>query len=158
MGILALASILAAAGAVEAQPGESRSPGSPPGAAQPLGGEPAGSSPGGDQPSSREPAGGLLGRDGHAWRALTEAEKLAFLQGFLTGSAVEHAARDAAILPDLAPEALERMRREGQLRFPFAPAVYKARLEDFYFYQDRLSVPLYRALFLINEQIRQGGR
>jgi hypothetical protein len=47
---------------------------------------------------------------------------------------------------------------QGRLRFPFAPSVYKARLEDFYYYQDRLDIPLYRALFLINEQIAQGGR
>jgi hypothetical protein len=36
--------------------------------------------------------------------------------------------------------------------------VYKARLEDFYFYEDRRTVPLYQALFLINERLRRGGR
>ena len=30
-------------------------------------------------------------------------------------------------------------------------------VQDFYLYQDRLAVPLYRALFLINKQIRQGA-
>jgi hypothetical protein len=54
-----------------------------------------------------------------------------------------------------APEALEALRRQSRLRFSFAPNVYKARLEDFYFYEDRLSVPFYRALLLINEQIQQ---
>jgi hypothetical protein len=100
----------------------------------------------------------LLGQDGRAWRALSEGEKLALLTGFLVGGALEQSLGPApgTEAPDL--ESLERLRREGRLRFPFAPTVYKARLEDFYVYQDRLDVPLYRALFLINEQLRRGGR
>ncbi len=99
----------------------------------------------------------FLAYDGHAWRGLTEGEKLALLTGFLMGGAFEHGMSLSPGPAGPVPETLETMRREGRLRFPFAPAVYKARLEDFYFYQDRLPVPLYRALFLINEQIRQGA-
>ena len=77
----------------------------------------------------------LFAYDGHAWRRLSEGEKLALLSGFLSGAALEQG-----------------------LRFPFAPSVYKARLEDFYHYQDRLEIPLYRALVLINEHILQGVR
>ena len=106
--------------------------------------------------ASGQPAGGVLALDGHAWRALAEGEKLALLSGFLIGGALEHAVRGAPGEPP-PPEALEALRREGQLRFPYAPAVYKARLEDFYFYQDRLAVPLYRALLQINEQLRRGS-
>jgi len=73
----------------------------------------------------------LFAYDGHAWRRLGEREKLALLSGFL---------------------------EEQRPTLPFAPSVYKARLEDFYHYQDRLEIPLDRALFLINEQIGQGGR
>lgn len=81
----------------------------------------------------------LFAYDGHAWRKLSEAEKLALLSGFLIGEAPEQG-------------------EERRLRFPFAPNVYKARLEDFYHYQDRREIPLYRALFLINEHILQGAR
>ena len=104
-----------------------------------------------------EAPGSFLAYDGHAWRGLTEGEKLALLTGFLMGGAFEHGMGLSPGPAGPVPETLETMRREGRLRFPFAPAVYKARLEDFYFYQDRLPVPLYRALFLINEQIRQGA-
>ncbi|MBI4591279.1 MAG: hypothetical protein HY725_20815 [Candidatus Rokubacteria bacterium] len=104
-----------------------------------------------------EQAKSLFSYDGHVWRGLTEGEKVALLTGFLMGGALEQGmtlspGQDMARL-----ERLETMRREGRLRFPFAPAVYKARLEDFYFYQDRRSVPLYEALFLINEEIRRGA-
>lgn len=81
----------------------------------------------------------LFAYDGHAWRKLSEGEKLALLSGFLTGQAPEQG-------------------KERRLRFPFAPNVYKARLEDFYHYQDRREIPLSRALFLINEHILQGVR
>lgn len=100
----------------------------------------------------------FLASDGHAWRALTEGEKLALLTGFLIGDAFEQGMGLSPEQGALPPETFETMRREGRLRFPFAPGVYKARLEDFYFYQDRLSVPLYRALFLINEEILRGAR
>ncbi|MGH7321486.1 MAG: hypothetical protein ACRELA_17935 [Candidatus Rokuibacteriota bacterium] len=100
----------------------------------------------------------FLAHDGHAWRALSEGEKLALLTGFLIGGAFEHGIRLAPGEAGPAAETLEAMRQEGRLRFPYTPAVYKARIEDFYFYQDRLPVPLYRALHLINEQIRQGSR
>ncbi len=109
-----------------------------------------------DRPVAAQPAPSFLAMDGHAWRALGEGEKLALLTGFLIGGALEHAVGSAPGAPP-PPEALDATRRAGQVRFPYAPTVYKARLEDFYFYQDRLTVPLYRALFQINEQLRQGS-
>ena len=105
----------------------------------------------------REPTS-LLEHDGHAWRRLGEDEKLALLTGFLIGAALEHGLSVSAEAPMSPPAFLETLRKDRRLRFPFAPSVYKARLEDFYHYRDRLDIPLYRALFLINEQIAQGGR
>lgn len=100
----------------------------------------------------------LLAQDGHAWRRLGESEKLALLTGFLIGAALEQGLSVSAEAPMAPPAFLESLRKDQRLRFPFAPSVYKARLEDFYYYQDRLDIPLYRALFLINEHISQGGR
>ena len=102
----------------------------------------------------------LVGYDGHRWKALSEEEKMALLSGFIIGGAFEQGMAGRADDETPAPEALEALRRQGRLRFRFAPNVYKARLEDFYRYQDRLPVPVYRALFLINEQILRdaGGR
>jgi sulfocyanin len=100
----------------------------------------------------------LFAYDGRAWRGLSEGEKLALLSGFLIGEALEQGLAVSGEAPMSPPAFLEALRRERRLRFPFAPTVYKARLEDFYHYQDRLEVPLYRALFMINEHILQGGR
>lgn len=100
----------------------------------------------------------LFAHDGHAWRRLSEGEKLALISGFLIGEALEQGLAVSGEAPMAPPAFLETLRKERRLRFPFAPSVYKARLEDFYHYRDRLDIPLYRALFLINEQISQGGR
>jgi len=72
--------------------------------------------------------------------------------GFLIGEALEQGLAVSGEAPMAPPAFLETLRKERRLRFPFAPSVYKARLEDFYHYRDRLDIPLYRALFLINEQ------
>lgn len=111
----------------------------------------------GARPLAAQPPASFLAADGHAWRGLSEGEKLALLTGFLVGGVLEHGLRLSPGEAPPPPEALEALRREGRVRFPYAPAVYKARLEDFYFYQDRLPVPVYRALFLINEELRRGA-
>ncbi|HZN93951.1 MAG TPA: sulfocyanin-like copper-binding protein [Myxococcales bacterium] len=96
----------------------------------------------------------FLAMNGHDWAALGEQEKLALLRGFLIGAAYAEKGRGKAV----SPEALEALRQEGQLRFVFVPELYKARLEDFYFYRDQRRLPLYEALRRIEAQIRTDNR
>jgi hypothetical protein len=96
----------------------------------------------------------FLGTDGGDWAALGEKEKLALLRGFLIGSAYAEKGRGKPV----SPEALEALRQDGQLRFVFAPELYKARLEDLYFYKDQRALPLYEALRRIEAQIRTANR
>ena len=96
----------------------------------------------------------LLAMNGHDWAALGEQEKLALLRGFLIGAAWAEKGRGKAV----SPEALEALRQQGQLRFVFVPELYKARLEDFYFYRDQRRLPLYEALRRIEAQIRTDNR
>jgi plastocyanin len=86
-----------------------------------------------------------LAPDGHAWAAMSEGERLRYLEGFLAAQAVRQAAE--AKVP------VERLRREGTLAYPFAPSVYKTRLEDYFFYRDRRDLPLHEALAAVNEQL-----
>ncbi len=72
--------------------------------------------------------------DGTDWKAMAEAEKMAFLRGLIAGTRLNPAA------PASPP-----------LRF--APNVYKARLEDYYFYTDRLPTPIVDSLRLIEEAL-----
>jgi hypothetical protein len=93
--------------------------------------------------------------DGHDWKAMTEPQKLAYLTGVIAGAAT---ARVGALEPDPAVAArAAELRRAGQLLFNYAPNVYKARLEDFYFYADRRSVPIVRALQTIERELRDNA-
>ncbi|HVE81684.1 MAG TPA: hypothetical protein VND93_02505 [Myxococcales bacterium] len=105
-------------------------------------------------PAPAPPPPPFLATDGNAWAALGEKEKLALLRGFLIGAAYAEKGRGKAV----SPRALEALRQEGQLRFIFTPELYKARLEDLYFYRDQRSLPLYEALRRIEAQIREGNQ
>jgi hypothetical protein len=95
----------------------------------------------------------FLATDGRDWAAMGEKEKLALLRGFLIGAAYAEKGRGKQVGPD----ALEALRQQGQLRFVFVPELYKARLEDLYFYKDQRALPLYEALRRIEAQIRTGN-
>lgn len=75
--------------------------------------------------------------DGSDWKAMAETDKMAFLRGVIAGAAVDDAPGDRPPTP----------------RLRFAPNVYKARLEDYYFYTDRVSTPIVRSLLLIEREL-----
>ena len=95
----------------------------------------------------------FLAANGSDWATMGEKEKLALLRGFLIGAAYAEKGRGKQVAPD----ALEALRQQGQLRFVFTPELYKARLEDLYFYKDQRELPLYEALRRIELQIRTGN-
>jgi hypothetical protein len=101
---------------------------------------------------AQPPAEGGFG-DGHRWVRMAEDEKLAFLEGFLAASGYEQGLRLG--LRRVTPAALEQLRSDGRLSLPYAPNVYKARLDDYFFYTNRRSIPLYRAVHELNDQIRE---
>jgi len=94
-----------------------------------------------------------LRADGRTWDQLDPQGKQAYLAGFLAGTAAGTAL--AAGAPDSAA-LVERV--HGQvatgLAFPFASNVYAARLEDYYFYEDRRVRPIWFALWEVNQQLR----
>jgi len=81
---------------------------------------------------------------GAFWLKLTPAEKQIYLDGFLAGAAAEQGRTPAAV---------DSLRRAGALHFVFAPSVYAAQLDDFYWWQDRVATPIVAAMMVSN-----GGR
>ena len=66
---------------------------------------------------------------------LSPNEKQTWLEGFLAGAAVD----STAVVPER--------------RFRFAPTVYAAQLDDFYWWSNHRATPVVEALTTINEEM-----
>lgn len=110
--------------------------------------------PGAGQESPRRAYG--LEVDGHRWVEFGPEAQLAFLQGFLSGAAaaqaIEGAGGPRGQLDSLTAE-LAGLGVAQRLHFRFAPTVYHARLQDYYFYRDRRDRLVAAALLELNHRL-----
>ncbi len=90
--------------------------------------------------------------DGRDWTQFAPKEKQAYVSGFLAG-----AANAAANTPDTAVlrRTVDSLYRAGALQFPFGHMVYATQLDEFYWWDNHVAVPLYIALSSINQRLRQ---
>jgi hypothetical protein len=90
--------------------------------------------------------------DGRDWTRFAPREKQAYVAGFLAGAAAA-----AADTPDTAGirRSVDALYRAGGLPFPFGPMVYATRLNEFYWWDNHIPIPLYLALSDINQRLRQ---
>jgi hypothetical protein len=113
---------------------------------------------GGDAAASRRASHG-----GTYWQALSGKEKDAYVRGYLAGALSEqvreiavaaHRLADSAVVPGAVETAIvDSLRVSHAVRFPFAATVYVAQLDDFYWWQDHMAVPVDDALRRINAQM-----
>ena len=90
--------------------------------------------------------------DGRDWTQFAPKEKQAYVAGFLAGAA-NGAARsnDTAMIRT----AVDSLYRTGVLQFPFGHMVYANQLDEFYWWDNHVPIPLYLALSSINQRLRQ---
>jgi hypothetical protein len=90
--------------------------------------------------------------DGRDWSRFAPREKQAYIAGFLAG-----AAAGAMSTPDTAVirRTVDSLNRTGALRFPFGAMVYATQLDEFYWWENHLPIPMYLALSSINQRMRQ---
>jgi len=92
--------------------------------------------------------------DGREWAGFGPHEKEAFVAGFLAGSAVadaEHTpGRDSAAVHHL----VDSLYRAGGLRYPFGHMVYVSQLDEFYWWENHVPVPLFAALRDLNGRLK----
>jgi hypothetical protein len=93
---------------------------------------------------------------GAYWSQLRSSEKQIYLTGFLAGAAAEQA-RGLALSEGKAADslavsshAIARLRAERALQFRFAPAVYSAQIDDFYWWQNHREIPIVDAIIRFN--------
>jgi hypothetical protein len=97
-----------------------------------------------------------LAYDGRDWTQFAPKEKQAYVAGFLAGAAgaaagAASAATDTVVLR----RTVDSLYRAQALRFPFGHMVYATQLDEFYWWDNHVPVPLYVALWSINQRLRQ---
>lgn len=98
--------------------------------------------------------------NGADWATYGPKEKEAYLSGFIAGAGAEQARALAALAGDsldssaVSSSAIARLTDGRQLRFSYAPSVYAAQVDDFYWWEDHRDVPIVDVLITINRQLR----
>ena len=91
----------------------------------------------------------LAGRD---WQGFGPKEKEAYLAGFIAGAAVRG---NSAESTDTTPsKAIDVMRTAKQLPYPYSVSVYASQIDDYYWWENHLDVPIVDVMARTNFQLR----
>jgi len=92
----------------------------------------------------------LAGRD---WQGFGPKEKDAYVAGFIAGAAVRGGLAASSI--DTTPSgAIEAMRMAKQLPFPYSVSVYASQIDDYYWWQNHLDVPIVDVMVRTDVQLK----
>ena len=90
--------------------------------------------------------------DGRDWTQFAPKEKEAYVAGFLAGAANAAArASDTAVIRTT----VDSLYRLGALAFPFGHMVYANQLDEFYWWDNHVPIPLYLAMSAVNQRLRK---
>jgi hypothetical protein len=93
----------------------------------------------------------LAGRD---WQKFGPKEKEAYLAGFIAGAATVHGSAGAVSTDTTPSKAIDVMRAAKELPYPYSVSVYASQIDDFYWWQNHLDVPIVDVLARTNFQLR----
>jgi hypothetical protein len=99
--------------------------------------------------SRQEPQRHWLGVNGADWRRMKPDARVAYVEGFLAGAALSQAAAGARDSGQVRV-AIEKLRRDGGLRFPYGANVYSSRISDFYWWKNHVPLPTWHAFLEVN--------
>ena len=104
---------------------------------------------------------------GEYWSRLTPDERQAYLSGFVAGAAAEQARAEAVAAGRgsdsvaVSSAAVAALRERHALHYPFAPSVYSAQVDDFYWWSNHRDTPIVDAMIHFNREMlkqRQGAQ
>jgi hypothetical protein len=90
--------------------------------------------------------------DGRDWTEFAPKEKEAYVAGFLGGAANAAASTGDTVVIRTTVDSLYRT---GALQFPFGHRVYANQLDEFYWWDNHVPIPLYLAMSSVNQRLRQ---
>ena len=92
--------------------------------------------------------------DGRDWTQFAPQQKQAYVAGFLAGAAAAATSNpDTAVIRTT----IDSLYQAGGLRFPLGQMVYATQLDEFYWWDNHVPIPLYLALSSINQRMNQHG-
>ena len=92
--------------------------------------------------------------DGRDWTQFAPQQKQAYVAGFLAGAAAAATSNpDTAVIRTT----VDSLYQAGGLRFPLGHMVYATQLDEFYWWDNHVPIPLYLALSTINQRMNQHG-
>ena len=97
-----------------------------------------------------------LGRTGEEWKAMTPDARRQWMEGFLSGSAAANALAGAPVDSAALVTTVARLQHDGQLRFPFAPPVYAARLDDYFQWDNHRRQPIWYGIWVVDAELARG--
>jgi hypothetical protein len=93
----------------------------------------------------------LAGRD---WQRFGPKEKEAYLAGFIAGAAAVHGSTGGMSTDTTPSKAIDVMRAAKELPFPYSVSVYASQIDDFYWWQNHLDIPIVDVMARTNLQLR----
>lgn len=99
--------------------------------------------------SRQAPPRHWLGVNGADWHRMEPDARLAYVEGFLAGAALGQAAAGARDSSEVR-QSIERLSRDGRLRFAFGANVYSSRISDFYWWKNHVPLPTWHAFLEVN--------
>jgi len=98
-----------------------------------------------------------VGYDGRDWEAMAGAARLAYVAGFLAGTATQQAVERHRANPRVSVDAaVSEIIRSHTGTFPFGVNVYTSDLDDYYFYRNNRPTKIYQALLDENAKMLKG--
>jgi hypothetical protein len=99
--------------------------------------------------SRQAPHRNWLAVSGADWRQMEPDVRLAYVEGFLAGAALGQAVTGATDSAGVRI-AIEKLSRDGGLRFPYGANVYSSRISDFYWWKNHIPLPTWHAFLEVN--------
>lgn len=93
----------------------------------------------------------LTGKD---WKAFGPREKEAYLAGFIAGAAAVRGEPGGVEVDTTPSRKIEEMRTAKQLPFPYSVSVYASQIDDYYWWENHLGVPIVDVMARTSLQLR----
>lgn len=104
--------------------------------------------------ASREPRQGPEQLAGTDWKGFGSKEKEAYLAGFIAGAALVRSDSGGMGADTTPSRKIDSMRVAKRLPFPYSVSVYASQIDDYYWWENHLPVPIVDVMARTSLQLR----